>query len=70
MNKTGVIVELNETLAEESEIEISALVPESGIREPLDIDSLVPVDMVAIVEALRYMRNENGIGKYDNIRYE
>lgn len=43
---------VNEALAEEFEIEISALVPDAKIKDTLDIDSLGLVDMVALVDGL------------------
>jgi acyl carrier protein len=52
MNRTELIRKVNEALAEEFEIEISALVPDANIKDALDIDSLGLVDMVALVESL------------------
>jgi acyl carrier protein len=52
MNRTELISKVNEALAEEFEVETSALVPDANIKDTLDIDSLGLVDMVALVEGL------------------
>ena len=41
---------LNETLAEEFDVEITKIVPEANIKEMLDLDSLALVDLVALIE--------------------
>jgi acyl carrier protein len=52
MNKQEIIEKINAALAEEFEIEISAITPEAPIKETLDLDSLSLVDMVALVETV------------------
>ncbi|MDR0712947.1 MAG: phosphopantetheine-binding protein [Bacteroidales bacterium] len=52
MNKQEIIEKINTALAEEFEIEISAITPEAPIKETLDLDSLSLVDMVALVETV------------------
>ena len=45
------IAKINETLAEEFEVEVSDITPEANIKETLELDSLSLVDMVALVES-------------------
>jgi acyl carrier protein len=52
MDKTVLIKTVNEALAEEFEIEVSALISDANIKDTLDIDSLGLVDMVALIESL------------------
>ena len=51
MDKNELIVKINETLAEEFEVEVSDITPEANIKETLELDSLSLVDMVALVES-------------------
>ena len=51
MDKNVLIVKINETLAEEFEVEVSDITPEANIKETLQLDSLSLVDMVALVES-------------------
>ena len=51
MDKNELIVKINETLAEEFEVEVSDITPEANIKETLQLDSLSLVDMVALVES-------------------
>ena len=51
MEKNALIVKINETLAEEFEVEVSDITPEANIKETLQLDSLSLVDMVALVES-------------------
>ena len=51
MEKNELIAKINETLAEEFEVEVSDITPESNIKETLQLDSLSLVDMVALVES-------------------
>ena len=51
MDKNELIVKINETLAEEFEVELSDITPEANIKETLELDSLSLVDMVALVES-------------------
>ena len=41
---------LNLAIAEEFEIEVTAITPEARIKETLDLDSLSLLDLVAVVE--------------------
>lgn len=41
---------LNLAIAEEFEIEATAIIPEARIKETLDLDSLSLLDLVAVVE--------------------
>ena len=51
MGKNELIAKINETLAEEFEVEVSDITPEANIKETLELDSLSLVDMVALVES-------------------
>ena len=51
MGKNELIAKIDETLAEEFEVELSDITPEANIKETLELDSLSLVDMVALVEA-------------------
>ena len=51
MDKNELIVKINETLAEEFEVEVFDITPEANIKETLQLDSLSLVDMVALVES-------------------
>ena len=51
MEKNALIAKINETLAEEFEVEVSDITPEANIKETLQLDSLSLVDMVALVES-------------------
>ncbi len=51
MEKSELISNINEVLAEEFEIEVSDITPDADIKETLQLDSLSLVDMVALVEA-------------------
>ena len=51
MEKNELISKINETLAEEFEVEVSDITPEANIKETLQLDSLSLVDMVALVES-------------------
>ena len=52
MEKNELIAKINETLAEEFEVEVSDITPEANIKETLQLDSLSLVDMVALVESV------------------
>ena len=45
-----IIDTLNAAIAEEFEIETSAITPEASIKETLELDSLSLLDLVAVVE--------------------
>ena len=51
MEKNELIAKINETLAEEFEVEVSDITPEANIKETLQLDSLSLVDMVALIES-------------------
>ena len=51
MEKNELIAKINETLAEEFEVEVSDITHEANIKETLQLDSLSLVDMVALVES-------------------
>ena len=51
MEKNELIAKINETLAEEFEVEVSDITSEANIKETLQLDSLSLVDMVALVES-------------------
>jgi len=51
MEKNELIAKINETLAEEFEVEVSEITPEANIKETLQLDSLSLVDMVALIES-------------------
>ena len=51
MGKNELIANIDETLAEEFEVELSDITPEANIKETLELDSLSLVDMVALVES-------------------
>ena len=51
MEKNELIAKIDETLAEEFEVELSDITPEANIKETLELDSLSLVDMVALVES-------------------
>lgn len=50
MEKLKLIEKANEVLAEEFEIEVAEITPDSNIKETLQLDSLSLVDMVALIE--------------------
>ncbi|NDV84496.1 acyl carrier protein [Bacteroides sp. 51] len=50
MEKLKLIEKANEVLAEEFEIEVADITPDSNIKETLQLDSLSLVDMVALIE--------------------
>jgi acyl carrier protein len=71
MDRTEIVYTVNEALAEEFEVETSAIVPDANIINTLDIDSLGLVDMVALVESLfgvKIRRHEiTGILTFENL---
>jgi len=50
MEKHVLIAKINEVIADEFEVDMSAIIPESNIKKSLQLDSLSLVDMVALVE--------------------
>jgi len=51
MEKNELIAKINETLADEFEVEVSGITPDANIKETLQLDSLSLVDMVALIES-------------------
>ena len=51
MEQNELIAKINETLADEFEVEVSEITPEANIKETLQLDSLSLVDMVALIES-------------------
>lgn len=56
---------MNESLAREFELEMSAMTPEAGLKDALGLDSLDAVDMVIVLErAFQFkIREDEGIQK-------
>ncbi len=50
MDKTLLINHINESLAEEFEVDIDKITPEANLLQTLDLDSLDLVDMVVLME--------------------
>jgi len=50
MDKASLIKHINESLAEEFEVEIETIMPDAPLMKTLDLDSLDLVDMVVLVE--------------------
>jgi acyl carrier protein len=50
MDKETFIVKLNELLAEEFEVEVDTIHPDSTIKITLALDSLSFVDLIAVIE--------------------
>ena len=50
MDKEQFIQELNDLLAEEFEVEVSAIQPSKSIKMTLALDSLSLIDLVAVIE--------------------
>ena len=51
MEKNELIAKINETLADEFEVEVTDITPDANIKETLQLDSLSLVDMVALIES-------------------
>ena len=51
MNKERLILRVREILAEEFEKDINDLTPDANVKATLELDSLLLVDMVALIEA-------------------
>ena len=51
MNKGELIEKVNGFLIEEFEVESSAIIPNSNLKEALDLDSLDYVDLVVVIES-------------------
>lgn len=50
MTREEIIAQINSVLAEEFEVEESAITPEANIKDTLVLDSLSLVDLVAIIQ--------------------
>lgn len=50
MSRNEIMEQVNELLANEFEVEVSEITPESNIKETLSLDSLSLVDMIALVQ--------------------
>lgn len=50
MTNEEIIAKINETLAEEFEVDINVIKPEAPLMETLELDSLDLVDVVVLVE--------------------
>ena len=50
MTRNEIMEQVNELLANEFEVEVSEITPESNIKETLSLDSLSLVDMIALVQ--------------------
>ena len=51
MEKQELIEKINAALADEFEVDESVITPEAPIKETLELDSLSPVDLVALIES-------------------
>lgn len=51
MTKAEIIEKINAFLIDEFEVEAEKIVPESNMRETLDLDSLDYVDLVVVIES-------------------
>lgn len=51
MTKDEIIVKIKEFLVEEFEVDATKILPESNMRETLDLDSLDYVDLVVVIES-------------------
>ena len=50
MEKHELIAKINEVIADEFEVDMSAITPDANIKKSLQLDSLSLVDMVALIE--------------------
>lgn len=50
MTREEIIEKVNTLLAEEFEVEASALTPDANVKETLSLDSLSLVDLVALIQ--------------------
>lgn len=50
MVREDIIAKVNEMLAEEFEVEQSALLPDAQLKETLNLDSLSFVDLIALIQ--------------------
>ena len=52
MEKQDLIAKINEVLANEFEVEPCMITPEANIKQTLQLDSLILVDLVALIETV------------------
>ncbi len=50
MTREEIVAQVNGLLAEEFEVEETSLLPEAGVKETLNLDSLSLVDLVALIQ--------------------
>lgn len=50
MTRQEIIEQVNALLAEEFEVEASAITPEASVKDTLELDSLSLVDLVALIQ--------------------
>lgn len=50
MTREEIVNQVNELLAEEFEVETSAITPDANVKDTLSLDSLSLVDLVALVQ--------------------
>jgi len=50
MTREEIINQVNNMLAEEFEVEVSAITPDANVKDTLSLDSLSLVDLVALVQ--------------------
>ncbi len=50
MTREEIIEQVNDLLAEEFEVETTALLPDANVKDTLNLDSLSLVDLVALVQ--------------------
>ncbi|HMI67518.1 MAG TPA: acyl carrier protein [Cyclobacteriaceae bacterium] len=51
MEKLEIVGKINQFLVEEFEVEPGKIVPESNLRETLELDSLDYIDLVVVIES-------------------
>lgn len=59
MTREEIISDINPKIAEEFEIDASAITPNANMIEALELDSLSLVDMIALVDATYHVRIPN-----------
>ncbi len=59
MTREEIINDINPKIAEEFEIDASAITPNANMIEALELDSLSLVDMIALVDATYHVRIPN-----------
>ena len=59
MEKNEIINKANEAMAEEFEVELTDITPDTPIKDTLNIDSLGLVDLVALIESVFHVKIQN-----------